>query len=136
LAIYGKYLVSHEKPLPWYRQLLKAFIDPFIGVLFILAIASFMTEFVFALPQDKDLSSVIIITILILVNVMLAFIQEYQANQAADKLLDLIKNTTIVIREETGRQKSLTEEIIPGDIIHLSAGDIIPTDIRLFSTNN
>jgi P-type Mg2+ transporter len=136
LAKYGKNLVSHERPLPWYWQLLKAFLDPFIGVLVILAIASFVIEFVFALPQDKDLTSVIIITILILISVTLTFIQEYQASQAADKLLDLIKNTTIVIREETGRQARLNEEIVPGDIIYLSAGDIIPADVRLFSTNN
>ena len=136
LAKYGKNLVSHERPLPWYRQLLKSFMDPFIGVLIILAIASFITEYVFTPPQDQNLTSVIIISILILISVLLTFIQEYQASQAADKLLDLVKNTTIIIREETGRQERLTEEIVPGDIIHLSAGDIIPADVRLFNTNN
>lgn len=136
LTKYGKNLVSHERPLPWYRQLIKAFMDPFIGVLVILAIASFVTEFVFASPQDQNLTSVLIISILILISAFLSFIQEYQASQAADKLLALVKNTSIIIREETGRQEQLTEDIVPGDIIHLSAGDIIPADVRLFEINN
>lgn len=136
LGKYGKNLVSHERPLPWYRQLLKAFMDPFIGVLFILAVASLLTEFFLAPSQEQNLTSVIIISVLILISALLSFIQEYQASQAADKLLGLVKNTTMVIREETGKQERLTEDIIPGDIIHLSAGDIIPADVRLFDINN
>jgi len=136
LAKYGKNLVAHERPLPWYRQLIQAFMDPFIGVLLILAIASLFTEFVLAPPQNQDLTSVIIISILILIAALLSFIQEYQASQAADKLLGLVKNTTLIIRKETGRQERLTEDIVQGDIIHVSAGDIIPADVRLFDINN
>jgi len=136
LVKYGKNLLSHERPLPWYRQLIQSFMDPFIGVLVILAIASLFTEFILAPPQDQDLTSVIIISILILIAALLSFIQEYQASQAADKLLGLIKNTTLIVRKETGRQERLTEDIVRGDIIHLSAGDIIPADVRLFDINN
>ncbi len=136
LAKYGKNLVSHERPLPWYRQLIQSFMDPFIGVLLILAIASLFTEFILAPPQDQNLTSVIIISILILIAALLSFIQEYQASQAADKLLGLVKNTTLIIRKETGRQERFTEDIVQGDIIHISAGDIIPADVRLFDINN
>jgi len=136
LAKYGKNMVSHERPLPWYRQLIQSFMDPFIGVLVILAIASFFTEFILAPSQEQDLTAVIIISVLILIAATLSFIQEYQASQAADQLLGLVKNTTLIYRKDTGRQEKLTEDIVRGDIIHLSAGDIIPADVRLFDINN
>jgi Mg2+-importing ATPase len=136
LIKFGNNQVAHEKSLPWYRQFLKTFLDPFIGVLIILGIASFITEFLLAAPEDQSIISVVIIGILVLISVILAFVQEYQASQAADQLLLLVRNKTIVYREEAGRQELLTEEIVPGDIIHLSAGDIIPADVRLFDITN
>lgn len=133
---FGRNVVTHEKSLPWYRQFLKAFIDPFIGVLIILAIASFFSEYIFVPANERSLISVLIITILVLLSVLLNFIQEYQAGQAADKLMELVKSTTSVYRSEAGLQELSTEDIVPGDIIQLSAGDIIPADARLFDINN
>ncbi len=136
LKQFGKNEIAHEKAPAWYRQLLSAFIDPFIGILIILATASFLTEYVFAPPAERDLTALIIISILILVSVILTFIQEYQASQAAEKLLSLVQNTAMVERSDTGIQKLPTNEIVPGDIIHLAAGDIIPADVRLIELNN
>lgn len=133
---FGKNVVTHEKSLPWYRQFIMAFMDPFIGVLIILAIASFFSEYIFAVKDERSLISVLIIAILVLLSVLLNFFQEYQAGQAADKLMKLVKSTTLVYRQETGLQEFSTEEVVPGDIIHLSAGDIIPADSRLFDINN
>ena len=96
---YGKNEVVHEKAPTWYNHLLQAFINPFVGILVILAIASFITEYIFAPPGEQDLTAVVIISILVLLSVALTFFQEYQANQAADKLLSLIQNTTTVERQ-------------------------------------
>jgi P-type Mg2+ transporter len=133
---FGLNEVAHEKAPTWHRQLLNAFLDPFIGILLILAIASFFTEYLFAPIDERDYLSVIIISILILVSVILTFVQEYQSSQAAEKLLSFVQNTALVRRTPKGKHEIKTNKLVPGDIIHLSAGDIIPADVRWLSVNN
>jgi P-type Mg2+ transporter len=110
--------------------------NPFVGILVLLAVASYLTEYVFAPPQERDLTTVIIISVLVFISVALTFIQEYQANQAAEQLLSLVQNRTMVERRDSGRSEIVTTHIVPGDIVHLGAGDIIPADVRLLATNN
>jgi P-type Mg2+ transporter len=136
IAKFGKNEVSHERMPAWYRQLIKAFINPFIGILVLLAITSFVTEVIFAPPGEQDITTLLIITILILVSVLLTFFQEYQANQAADKLLAMVQTTSTVQRSDSGRREVPTNNLVPGDIVHLAAGDIIPADVYLLKTNN
>ncbi len=136
LEIYGRNEVFHEKAPSWYNHLIQAFINPFVGILVLLVIASFLTEYIFAPPGEQDLTAVIIISILIIISVALTFFQEYQANQAADKLLSLIQNTTTVERRDSGRSLLDTTAIVPGDIVLLSAGVIIPADLRILEANN
>ena len=128
---YGKNEVDHEKAPTWYRQLIQASINPFVGILVILAIASFLTEYVFAPPGEKDLTALIIISILILISVLLAFIQEYQANQAAAKLLKLIRNTAKVERKHGGQTEVATTDLVPGDIRILSANNLSISEAAL-----
>lgn len=136
LETYGKNKIDHEKAPAWYRQLVSAFINPFVGVLVLLAIASFLTEYVFAPPGEQNVTALIIISTLVLISVLLAFIQEYKAGQAAAQLMSLIQNRAMVQRKETGRQELPTTDLVPGDIVFLSAGDIIPADLRILSANN
>jgi len=136
LQRYGKNEVAHEKSPAWYRQLIQAFMNPFVGILLLLAIASYLTEYAFAPPQEQNLTTVIIITALVLISVALTFIQEYQANRAAEQLLTLVQNRSVVERKDSGRREVVTTNLVPGDIIHLAAGDIIPADVRLLATNN
>lgn len=133
---YGINEVAHEKAPPWYSQLMQATMNPFVGILVLLAIASFITEYVFAIGDEKDLTAVIIISILVLISILLTFFQEYKANQAAEKLLSLIQNKTIAERKGKGRHDLVTTELVPGDIIYLGAGDIIPGDVRILKANN
>ena len=136
LDIYGKNETAHEKAPSWFGQLIQAFINPFVGILILLAVAAFITEYIFAPPGEQDLTAVIIIGSLVLISVLLTFIQEYQANRAADQLLSLIQNTTMVERQDQGRVELATTSLVPGDIVYLSAGDIIPADVRILSANN
>lgn len=136
LDIYGKNETAHEKAPSWFGQLIQAFINPFVGILILLAVAAFITEYIFAPPGEQDLTAVIIIGSLVLISVLLTFIQEYQANRAADQLLSLIQNTTMVERQDQGRVELVTTSLVPGDIVYLSAGDIIPADVRILSANN
>ncbi len=136
LESYGKNDTAHEKAPSWSSQLVQAFINPFVGILILLAAASFVTEYIFAPPGEEDLTAVIIIGILVLISVLLTFVQEYQANRAADQLLSMIQNTTMVERRDKGRVELVTTSLVPGDIVYLSAGDIIPADVRILSANN
>jgi P-type Mg2+ transporter len=133
---FGRNEVAHEKAPTWYRQLLKAFINPFIGVLILLAVATGLTDIVFALEGERDFTAVIIISLMVLISVLLTFAQEYQANRAADRLLSLVTAKTTVERQDRGKREVPTNILVPGDILHLSAGDIIPADVYLFDTNN
>ncbi len=136
LEVYGKNETAHEKAPSWFGQLTQAFINPFVGILVLLAVASFITEYIFAPPGEQDLTVVIIIGTLVLISVLLTFIQEYQANRAADQLLSMIQNTTMIERQDQGRIELVTTCLVPGDIVYLSAGDIIPADVRILSVNN
>lgn len=136
LEMYGLNEVAHEKPDPWYVQLVKAFINPFIGILVFLAIVSYITDILFVLPQDRDWSTIIIISIMVLVSGLLRFVQEYRSNIEAEKLKAMVHTTAAVKRKETGVKEIKMEEIVPGDIIHLAAGDMVPADLRVITSKD
>ncbi|WP_448604322.1 magnesium-translocating P-type ATPase [Thermoleptolyngbya sp.] len=141
LRKYGKNEVSHEKPPAWYVQLFKAFNNPFIWVLVGLAAVSYVLDYAIAEPEDKDLTAVIILSIMVLVSGFLRFFQEYRSTQAAEKLKALVSTTATVIRRDrldapgTRREVPLTA-LVPGDIVALSAGDMIPADVRLLTSKD
>ncbi|WP_028992573.1 magnesium-translocating P-type ATPase [Thermoanaerobacter thermocopriae] len=136
LEMYGLNEVAHEKPAPWYIQLIKAFINPFIGILVFLAIVSYITDVLFTAPQDRDWSTIIIISIMVTVSGLLRFVQEYRSNVEAEKLKALVYTTAAVIRKDTGEKEIKIEEIVPGDIIHLAAGDMVPADVRVITSKD
>ncbi|GAX36913.1 magnesium-translocating P-type ATPase [Nodularia sp. NIES-3585] len=129
---YGKNVVSHEKPPIWYQQLFQAFNNPFIYILLGLAVVSFFTQ---------EMEATIILTVMIVVSGVLRFVQEYRSTQAAEKLKAMVSTTATVMRRDRldlpGRRRELPiEELVPGDIIYLAAGDMIPADVRLLSSKN
>lgn len=128
--------VSHEKPKPWYEQLAKAFINPFTLVLLVIAVVSFFTSYVMAQPGKKDLSAVIIILVLVLISGGLRFFQEFRSGKEAEGLRTLVKTTATVIRRENGREEINMADLLPGDIVVLSAGDMIPADVRILKAKD
>jgi len=125
---FGTNQIQREKAPSWLKQLLTAFINPFIGILLVIAIVSFIIDIWLATPDERDYKTIIVVSVMVLISVILRFVQEFRSNQAAEKLKRLVTNTATVIRQETGRTEINFEEIVPGDIIHLSAGDMIPAD--------
>ncbi|RDC48317.1 magnesium-translocating P-type ATPase, partial [Acinetobacter sp. RIT592] len=96
---------------------------------------SFITEYLLAAPADKDLFGVIIIFAMVLVSGTMTLIQSVRSNQAAEKLKSLVKVTAAVKRD--GEYKEIPmEEIVCGDQVRLSAGDMIPADMRLLSAKD
>ena len=125
--------VSHEKPPHWSLQLLRAFKNPFIVVLLVLAVVQLVTT-------PDDLSGPIIIAVMVGISVLLSFTQEYRSSRAAEKLKAMVRNTATVTRQASDGHSEQIEvpvgELVVGDIVHLGAGDMVPADLRLLAAKD
>jgi len=136
LLTHGLNEVAHEKAPRWYVQFFEAFLNPFIGVLLVLAIISYITDVIIQAPADKDYTTVGVISIMVFLSAMLRFVQEFRSNQAAEKLKSMVTTTATVLRQEQDKQEIDIKKLVPGDIIHLSAGDMIPADVRIMQSKD
>ena len=137
LEKFGANEVAHDKAPSWYVQLLQAFIDPFIGVLILIAVVSLVTDVIMVPdPAGRDYKTVIVVTILIVLSSMLRFWQEFRSNNAAEKLKSLVKTTATALRKKDGKIEIDIKELVPGDLIYLSAGDMIPADCRILQSKD
>ncbi|WP_291580587.1 magnesium-translocating P-type ATPase [Clostridium sp. UBA6640] len=133
---YGLNQVAHERPTPWFVELIKAFINPFIIVLLALAVVSLITDVILVAPEDKSYVTVIIISIMVIISGLLKFFEEFKSSKAAEKLKALVKTTALVHRQDMGKKEIDMVEIVPGDIVYLAAGDMIPADIRIITSKD
>lgn len=128
---YGPNVVATNGASPWFIQLFRCFISPFNLVLLGLSVISYFTG---------QIASVIIMSMMVSISVMIRFFQEYRSGKEAEKLKSLVQITTAVIRnngkDQKGAQEIPVTKLVPGDIISLSAGDMIPADIRLISSRD
>ncbi len=127
LKEYGFNEVTHEKQALWYFLLLNSFKDSIIYVLVALAIVSYLT---------KNIETTIVLMLLVMVNGLLRFVQEYRSRQTVEKLKAMVSVTATVSRRDKRFNRERRQEIpikylVPGDIVHLCAGDMIPADVRL-----
>ncbi|CND09705.1 magnesium-translocating P-type ATPase [Yersinia pseudotuberculosis] len=143
LELYGVNQVAHEKAPPAFLQLLAAFNNPFIFVLIILAAISFFTDYWLPLQEggETDLIGVSIIVTMVLISGLLRFWQEYRTNKAAEALKSMVRTTATVLRRghygaKPTKQEIPINQLVPGDIILLSAGDMIPADLRLINSRD
>jgi len=128
---FGLNEIKHEKAPAWYKQLFHSFLTPFNGVLVIIASVSYGIDIVFAAPGKHDYKTVIVVGTMVMLSSLIRFWQEYSSNQAAEKLKSMVKTTATVLRKGLGKKEIDIKEIVPGDIILLSAGDMIPADCRI-----
>ncbi|HYM92913.1 MAG TPA: HAD-IC family P-type ATPase, partial [Chitinophagaceae bacterium] len=133
---FGLNEIEHEKAPAWYKQLFYAFLTPFNAVLLIIATVSIVIDVFLAAPADKDYKTVIVVITMVLLSSLLRFWQEYSSNQAAKKLKSMVKTTATLIRRDSGKIEIDIKEIVPGDIILLSAGDMIPADCRILQSKD
>jgi Mg2+-importing ATPase len=130
--------VAHERTPPWYRLLLGNFTNPFIVLLLTLGVVSWLTD---------DTKAVVVVSVMIAVSVLMRFLQEYRSCRAAEQLRAMVRTTATVLR----RQQRLTPDgaavlaqkrevpfadLVPGDVIRLSAGDMVPADVRLLHSKD
>ena len=128
---YGKNQVDRGKKVSVFKRIWDSFVNPFTLVLMALAAVSAFTDIIFAAPGEQNYATVIIITTMVMISGVLRFVQETRSGDAAEKLLDMITNTACVERIGEGKKEIPIDEIACGDIIWLSAGDMIPADIRI-----
>ena len=142
LVKYGTNQVIQTKKSSWFALFIGV-INPLNILLLALAIISFFIG---------DFKAAILITVMVLLSTILTFFQEYRSNKAVEKLRLMVRTTATVIRKNV-IEKSEDEEsffplvnvekreieisnLVPGDVIHLSAGDIIPADVRIISAKD
>ncbi|MGG7668776.1 magnesium-translocating P-type ATPase [Yersinia sp. J1] len=123
----GDNTIENQQAVPWWLHLWHCYRNPFNLLLTLLALISYATE---------DLTAALVIGAMVLISTLMHFIQEARSNQAADALKAMVSNTATVIRSDAHTGKSEHREIpisqlVTGDIIKLSAGDMIPADLRI-----
>ena len=126
LAQYGPNEVAHERKHEWLHRLWTAVRNPLVVLLTVLSILSYATD---------DIPGGTVMLAMVILGVALRLVQETRAGNAAAKLKAMIKVTATVIRD--GQQKEIPlQQLVPGDVIKLSAGDMIPGDVRLIAAKD
>jgi Mg2+-importing ATPase len=133
---FGLNEIAHDKAPAWYVQLFQAFLNPFIGILIALAIVSLITDVFLAAPRDRDYKTVIVVSVMVLLSSLLRFWQEFRSNNAAEQLKSMVKTTATVLRKISGKMEINIEQLVPGDIVFVSAGDMIPGDCRIIHSKD
>ena len=130
-----------KKTLP--QRLAGAFINPFTAILFCLALVSSFTDMIFphfslfgCVPKDFDCLTVVIILTMVFLSGTLRFVQESRSGNAAEKLLAMITTTCTVTRKGQEMAEIPLDEVVVGDIVHLSAGDMLPADVRILDAKD
>lgn len=143
LAKDGANEVAHDRRPHALIQLLMAFNNPFIMVLIVLGLVSTFTDCWLPMQSGDapDPTKVIIILVMVLASGFMRFIQEYRSGKSAEALKAMVRTTaTVVRRTRATTPPEMLEipmrELVAGDIVRLSAGDMIPADIRLIESRD
>ncbi len=92
---------------------------------------------IFAAPEDRSFRTIIVLITMVLLSTLLRFWQEFRSNKAAEELKAMVRSTTAVLRAGMERPQELPiAELVPGDIVYLSAGDMIPADVRVLTAKD
>lgn len=133
LERHGSNVIAQERAPRWYVQLAKAYANPFIAVLVFLAAVMYWQD-----PADPG---VIILSVMVGISGLLRFWQEYRSGRAADALKRLV-TTTCAVQRRAGSGSGPTtfeipmDQVVPGDVVKLAAGDLIPADLRLITAKD
>ena len=125
--------VKQGKTKKWYNYFFSSLFSPFNSILMGIVIILIYTDVL--LPETPSYANIIVIIILVLASTFLEFFEEYRSNKAAQKLKELVATTTNVIRDNV-ECKIPIKEVVIGDIVKLSAGSMIPADLRIISSKD
>ena len=130
---YGVNEIKGTKPKKWYHYFFESLFSAFNCILMGIIIVLLYTDVY--LPEVPSYANIIVITVLVVASTLLEFFEEYRSNRAAQKLKELVQTTSTVLRD--GEEVNIPiKEVTVGDIVLLSAGSMIPADLRIIEAKD
>ena len=133
LEEYGRNIIDFGKEKSLAVRIKDAIINPFNIVLLVVAMITFATDVVMA--DEPSFATFIMLVAVIIISASISFVQEEKSNNAAKKLQGMITTKLDVIRNDVEIEVDI-EELVPGDIVKLASGDMIPGDVRFIETKD
>ena len=130
---FGLNETKKAKPKRWYNYLLQSLLTPFNCILIGISIILIYTDIYLAI--EPSYANIIVIAILVTASTLLDFFESYRSNKAAEKLREIVETTTTVIRDNKEINIPV-KNVTLGDIVLLSAGSIIPADLRIIESKD
>lgn len=130
---YGENKITIDQKNTLLHRIREAVINPFNIILLLVAAVTFITDVV--IDETADYLTVIIILFLVLLSSLVAFVQSQKSNAAAEELTRMIQNQAD-LRRDNQRVEVAIDEVVPGDIVYLSAGSMLPADVRFLQTKD
>ena len=129
-ALYGENTITKGQEDSIFKKIYESIINPFTIILLVIAFISLVTNVWLAKPGQEDPTTSIIIVVLVLISGGIRFVQELRSDKATTNLSKMIVNTATVIRDGLEQELPI-DELVVGDLVKLSAGDMIPADVVL-----
>ncbi len=130
---YGVNEIKGTKPKKWYNYFFESLFSPFNCILMGIIIVLLYTDVY--LPEVPSYANITVIAVLIIASTLLEFFEEFRSNRAAEKLKELVQTTSTVLRD--GEEVNIPiKEVTVGDIVTLSAGSMIPADLRIIDARD
>ena len=133
--LYGENTITKGQEDSIFKKIYESIINPFTIILLVIAFISLVTNVWLAKPGQEDPTTSIIIVVLVLISGGIRFVQELRSDKATTNLSKMIVNTATVIREGLEQELPI-DELVVGDLVKLSAGDMIPADVILFESRD
>lgn len=133
--LYGENELTKGQEDSIVKKIYESIINPFTVILLLIALVSLVTNVWLAKPGQEDPTTFIIIVVLVLLSGSIRFVQELRSDKAASNLSRMIVNTVTVVREGKEQEIPITELVV-GDIIRLSAGDMLPADVLILDSRD
>lgn len=133
--LYGENELTKGQEDSIVKKIYESIINPFTVILLLIALVSLVTNVWLAKPGQEDPTTFIIIFVLVLLSGSIRFVQELRSDKAASNLSRMIVNTVTVVREGKEQEIPITELVV-GDIIRLSAGDMLPADVLILDSRD
>ena len=133
--LYGENVITKGQEDSILKKIYESIINPFTIILLVIATISLVTNVWLAKPGQEDPTTSIIIVVLVLISGGIRFVQELRSDKAATNLSKMIVNTATVIRQGEIQEVPI-DDLVVGDVVKLSAGDMIPADLLLFESRD
>ena len=133
--LYGENTITKGQEDSIIKKIYESIINPFTIILLVIAFISLVTNVWLAKPGQEDPTTSIIIVVLVLISGGIRFVQELRSDKATTNLSKMIVNTATVIRDGLEQELPI-DELVVGDLVKLSAGDMIPADVILFESRD